>query len=118
MDRMTRLHNYNGACTAFAKGESAMYTIGSYAIPQIQTVNPDMEIDSFVMPASNNTEENQLNSGIDLQFCVMKDCKNKEAAYEVLDFLLKDENVQAYLDDQKAVLVKKEILNCHQPLME
>ena len=23
-----------------------MYTIGSYAIPQIQTVNPDMDIDS------------------------------------------------------------------------
>ncbi len=100
-------YDYNGACTAFAKGESAMYTIGSYAIPQIQTVNPDMEIDSFVMPASNNTEENQLNSGIDLQFCVMKDCKNKEAAYEVLDFLLKDENVQAYLDDQKAVPCKE-----------
>ena len=93
-------YDYNGACTAFAKGESAMYTIGSYAIPQIQTVNPDMEIDSFVMPASNNTEENQLNSGIDLQFCVMQDCKNKEAAYEVLDFLLEDENVQAYLDAQ------------------
>lgn len=59
-----------------------------------------------------------MNSGIDLQFCVMKDCKNKEAAYEVLDFLLNDENVQAYLDDQKAVLVKKEILNWHQHLME
>ena len=84
-----------------------MYTIGSYAIPQIQTVNPDMEIDSFVMPASNNKEENKLNSGIDLQFCVMKDCKNKEAAYEVLDFLLKDENVQAYLDEQKAVPCKE-----------
>ncbi len=97
-----------GACTAFAKGESAMYTIGSYAIPQIQTVNPDMEIDSFVMPASNNKkEENKLNSGIDLQFCVMQDCKNKEAAYEVLDFLLEDENVQAYLDAQKAVPCKE-----------
>ena len=100
-------YDYNGACTAFAKGESAMYTIGSYAIPQIQTVNPDMEIDSFVMPASNNKEENTLNSGIDLQFCVMQDCKNKEAAYEVLDFLLNDENVQAYLDDQKAVPCKE-----------
>ena len=108
MDRMTRLHMITtGHVTAFAKGESAMYTIGSYAIPQIQTVNPDMEIDSFVMPASNNKEDNKLNSGIDLQFCVMQDCKNKEAAYEVLDFLLEDENVQAYLDAQKAVACKE-----------
>ena len=32
-------YGYNDACTAFANGESAMYTIGSYAIPQIKSVN-------------------------------------------------------------------------------
>ena len=93
--------------TAFAKGEAAMYPIGSYAIPQIQSVNPDMDIDSFVTPASNDPSENKLNSGVDLQFCVMDDCENKEAAYEVLDFLLEDENIQTYLDDQKAVPCKE-----------
>lgn len=84
-----------------------MYPIGSYAVPQIQTVNPDMDIDSFVMPANDKEEDNVLNSGIDLQFCVMADCENKEAAYEVLDFLLKDESVQAYLDAQNAVPCKE-----------
>lgn len=100
-------YDYNGACTAFANGESAMYTIGSYAVPQIQTVNPEMDIDSFVMPVNNNEADNKLNSGIDLQFCVMEDCENKEAAYEVLDFLLEDENVQAYLDAQNSVPCKE-----------
>lgn len=99
-------YGYNDACTAFANGESAMYTIGSYAVPQIQSVNPDMDIDSFVMPGSNETDGNTLNSGVDLQFCVTKDCPNKEAAYQVIDFLLEDENVQMYLDDQKAVPCK------------
>lgn len=33
--------SYNDACTAFARGEAAMYPIGSYAIPQILSVNPD-----------------------------------------------------------------------------
>ena len=75
--------------------------------PQIHTVNPDMDIDSFVMPANNDASENKLNSGVDLQFSVMKDCENKEAAYEVLNFLLKDENVQSYLDEQKAVPCKE-----------
>lgn len=84
-----------------------MYPIGSYAIPQIQSVNPDMDIDSFVTPASNDPSENKLNSGVDLQFCVMDNCENKEAAYEVLDFLLEDENIQTYLDDQKAVPCKE-----------
>lgn len=101
-------YGYNDACTAFARGESAMYTIGSYAVPQIKSVNPEMNIDSFVMPGSNNKEDNVLNSGVDLQFCVTSECKNKEAAYEVLDFLLEHDNVQAYLDDQNAVPCKDE----------
>ena len=84
-----------------------MYPIGSYAVPQIQSVNPDMEIDSFVFPGSDKKEENTLNSGIDLQFCVTKEGKNKEAAYEVLDFLLEDENVQDYLNEQNSVPCKE-----------
>ena len=84
-----------------------MYPIGTYAVPQIQSVNPDMEIDSFVFPGSDKKEENTLNSGIDLQFCVTKECKNKEAAYEVLDFLLEDENVQDYLNEQNSVPCKE-----------
>ncbi|MCC8168119.1 MAG: ABC transporter substrate-binding protein [Clostridiales bacterium] len=94
-------YGYNDACTAFANGESAMYTIGSYAIPQILSVNPDMEIGCFVMPASNEEDENVLNSGVDLMFCVTEACENKEAAYEVLDFLL--DNVQTYTDSQMAI---------------
>ena len=84
-----------------------MYTIGSYAVPQIKSVNPDMNIDSFVFPAGDTKEQNTLNSGIDLQFCVTAACENKEAAYEVLDFLLADENLQQYIDDQNAVPCKQ-----------
>jgi len=100
-------YGYNDACTAFARGESAMYPIGSYATPQILSVNPEMNIDSFVMPASEEAEGRTLNSGIDLGFCVMAECENKEAAYEVLDFLYADENLQKYIDDQNAVPCKR-----------
>lgn len=101
-------YNYNDACIAFANGDAAMYTIGSYAVPQIKSVNPDINIDSFVMPANDDASKNILNSGVDLQFCLTKECKDKEAAYEVLDFLLEHDNVQAYLDDQNAVPCKDE----------
>ena len=100
-------YSYNDACTAFARGEAVMYPIGSYAVPQIQSVNPDINIDSFVMPASEDASVNKLNSGNDLQFSVLAESKHKEAAYEVLDFLLEDENVQMYLDDQNAVPCKE-----------
>ena len=100
-------YGYNDACTAFARGESAMYPIGSYAAPQILSVNPDLNLDSFVMPANDSADGNTLNSGIDLQFCVMEGCENKEAVYEVLDFLYEDENIQKYIDAQTAIPCKK-----------
>lgn len=99
-------YGYNDACTAFANGESAMFAIGSYAVPQIKSVNPDMDIDSFVTPGSDSADGNTLNSGVDLMFAVTEDCENKEAAYEVIRFLMEDENIQAYLDDQNAVPCK------------
>ena len=100
-------YSYNDACTAFARGESAMYPIGSYAVPQILSVNPDMNIDSFTFPANENESDNVLNSGVDLQFSVMKECENKEAAYEVLRFFYDDETIQIYMDNQNAVPCKQ-----------
>lgn len=99
-------YGYNDACTAFANGESAMYPIGSYAVPQILSVNPEMNMDSFVTPGNDDASKNTLNSGVDLMFAVTAECENKEAAYEVLDFLMEDANIQAYIDDQNAVPCK------------
>ena len=100
-------YSYNDACTAFARGESAMVPVCSYAVRQIQSVNPDINIDSFTFPANENAEDNVLNSGVDLLFAVMKESKNKEAVYKVLDFMFQDDTIQIYLDNQSAVPCKE-----------
>lgn len=100
-------YSYNDACTAFARGQSAMYTIGSYAISQIKSVNPDMNIGTFTFPANEKEADNVLNSGIDVQFCVMKSCENKEAAYEVLRFLYRDDTIRTYLSKQGGIACKQ-----------
>ena len=101
-------YSYNDACTAFARGQAAMYTIGSYAIPQIKSVNPDMNINSFTFPANESKKDNVLNSGIDLNFSVMKESsEKKDAIYEVLSFLYEDETIQIYLDDQGGITCKE-----------
>ncbi len=100
-------YSYNDACTAFARGESAMFAIGSYAVPQIQSVNPDINIDSFTFPANEDANDNVLNSGVDLLLAVMNTCKNKEAAYKVLDFMYQDDTIQIYLDNQNAIPCKE-----------
>ena len=104
-------YGYNDSCTAFAREQCAMYPIGSFAMAQIKTVNPDLQIGSFVMPASETADENILNSGIDLQFSIMKDAvktpEEKEACYRVLDFLQQNDSIQSYITDQTAVPCKE-----------
>lgn len=100
-------YGYNDAAAAFARGQSAMWAIGSYAIPQIKSVNPEINIGSFVMPGGDDAAQNSLNSGIDLQFSILKDAENKEEAKEVLEFLNSDEIVALYLASQGGIPAKK-----------
>ena len=102
-------YGYNDACTAFANGESAMYTIGSYAVPQILSVNPEMNIDSFVMPASDDPDGNTLNSGIDLGFSVTAACENKEAAFEWVSYLATGEGQKMWCEGTGNVPVSKSL---------
>lgn len=93
---------YNDGNTMFAKVEAAMYLQGSYAIAPILTVNPDLNLGMFVLPASNNEEENKLVSGIDVYFAIPKDSKNKEESIRFINFLLEEENAKTYIDEQSA----------------
>ena len=96
-------YSYNDACTAFARGQSAMYPCGSFAVPQILSVNPDMNIGMFAMPSADNPDDRIVVSGVDLQWCVAETCEHKDAVYEVIAFLNEQENVQTYIDDQRAI---------------
>ena len=93
---------YNDGNTAFAQGETAMYLQGSYAIAPILTVNPNLNLGMFPLPASNNEEENKLVSGVDVYFAIPKDSKNKEESIRFINFLLREENAKTYIDEQCA----------------
>lgn len=96
-------YSYNDACTAFARGQAAMYPCGSFAVPQILSVNPDMNIGMFAMPSADDPDDRIVVSGVDLQWCVAETCEHKDAVYEVLSFLNEQQNVQTYIDDQRAL---------------
>lgn len=93
---------YNDGNTAFAQGKSAMYLQGSYALPAILSVNQDVNLGMFPLPATNNIEENRLVSGVDVYFAIPKDSKNKEDAIKFINFMLRKENAQKYIDEQRA----------------
>jgi raffinose/stachyose/melibiose transport system substrate-binding protein len=93
--------DYNQGNAAFANGQSVMYMQGVWAISQIQTANPDIEIGAFALPATNNAEENRLVSGVDTLLTISSQAKYPEEAMKFVSFLLEEENIQFYIDEQK-----------------
>ena len=97
-------YSYEDACTAFARGQSAMFPCGSFAVPQILSANPEMNIGLFAMPASDNPDDRIIVSGVDLCWnMTVANEHHREQIYEVIDFLNEPENLQTYCDDQKAI---------------
>ena len=97
-------YSYEDACTAFARGQSAMFPCGSFAVPQILGANPEMNIGLFAMPASDDPDDRIVVSGVDLCWnMTVANEDHREQIYEVIDFLNKPENLQTYIDDQKAI---------------
>lgn len=93
---------YNDGNTAFAKGESAMYLQGVWAIPEIVKANPSIELGVFPFPATNDPAQNKVISGVDTLLTISKSSKHKEEAKKFVEFLLQPENVTAYITEQKA----------------
>ena len=97
-------YSYEDACTAFARGQSAMFPCGSFAVPQILGANPDMNIGLFAMPASDDPDDRIVVSGVDLCWnMTTANEDHRELVYEVIDVLNQPENLQTYIDDQKAI---------------
>lgn len=97
-------YSYEDACTAFARGQSAMFPCGSFAVPQILSANPEMNIGLFAMPASDNPDDRIIVSGVDLCWNMLAAKEeHRDQVYEVIDFLNEPENLQTYCDDQKAI---------------
>lgn len=92
--------SYADGNRAFARGESAMYIQGTWAIPEIRKANPDMEMGFFPIPTGNDPEQNKLVSGVDTLLAISKDTKYKEEAKEFIAFLLEPENSKQYIDEQ------------------
>lgn len=93
---------YDDGNKAFANGEGAMIINGNWAINQYLNANPDVKVNMFALPASNDASKNYVTSGVDVLLGVCKDSADEEMAKEFVAFMLEAENAQMYIDDQFA----------------
>ncbi|MFZ4896599.1 ABC transporter substrate-binding protein [Plantibacter sp. Mn2098] len=88
--------DYNAGNAAFAKGESAMYLQGSYAIPAIRVTDPDAPIATFPYPVTNDPDKRIVVSGVDVGISIGRDTKHPAEAKRFLDYLMSPDVVNAY----------------------
>ncbi|NGP45564.1 carbohydrate ABC transporter substrate-binding protein [Bacillaceae bacterium SIJ1] len=95
-------YGYNDGNNAFANGESLFYLQGNWAIPEIKKVNPDVELGTFALPVTNDAEQNELVSGVDVMLTTLKDSEHPEEARKFIEFMLEEKSAQTYIEEQYA----------------
>ena len=101
---------YNDGNTAFANGKSAMYLQGIWAIPEIKKANPAIDLGVFPYPVTNTPGESKLVSGVDLMLSAGASSKHPEEAQKFIDFLLQEENLKIYIEEQNSFPALKGVL--------
>ncbi|MGC6767898.1 extracellular solute-binding protein [Enterococcus sp. LJL51] len=88
---------YDDAVAAFATGEALIFPNGIWALPAIQSQEPDFEVGMFAYPGKEAGEE--LTAGAaDLAVSISKTTKNKEAAEKFVSYLASEKAMQKYYD--------------------
>jgi raffinose/stachyose/melibiose transport system substrate-binding protein len=93
---------YDDGNKAFANGEAAMMINGNWAISEFKKTNPDVKVNMFALPGTNDTNKNYVTSGVDVLLSVSNQSKNVDIAKDFIAFMVKQENAQKYIDDQFA----------------
>ncbi|GII04170.1 ABC transporter substrate-binding protein [Planobispora takensis] len=100
-DRFSR--DYDDGNQAFAQGKAAMYLQGSFAIPAIDQFEPDFEIGTFALPATDDASATRLVSGVDVALTMPREPEHPKEAMAFIDYLMRPEVTRAYADEQRAV---------------
>lgn len=93
---------YDDGNKAFANGRGVMMINGNWAINQFHNANQDFRVDMFAFPAASDESKNYVTSGVDVLLAISTSSENKEVAEAFVEFMLKPENAQRYIDDQFA----------------
>jgi raffinose/stachyose/melibiose transport system substrate-binding protein len=79
-----------------------MYLQGIWAIPEIKKANPEIDLGVFPYPLTNTPGESNVVSGIDLLLSIGASSKHPEESQKFIDFLLEEENLTMYIQEQNA----------------
>ncbi|MBM7503838.1 ABC transporter substrate-binding protein [Agromyces aurantiacus] len=87
---------YGDGNVAFANGEAAMYMQGPWAFGEIAKTNPDLELATFPLPATNDPDDLKVRVNLDLALWVPEASTKKAAAREFVSYLMQKDVMDQY----------------------
>lgn len=87
---------YTDGNAAFAKGESAMYMQGPWALSELTTINPALNVGTFALPASEDPAQTQAQVTLDMTFSIARSTPRMDAAKRFVSYLMDPSVVNAY----------------------
>ncbi|KAA8818596.1 ABC transporter substrate-binding protein [Bifidobacterium vespertilionis] len=99
---------YQQGTQNFANGKAAIIPLGTYAIPQILLVNPNIELGFAQMPASDDESAQILTAGNDVMLTMGANTKHPVEARKLIEFLMQEKQLNAYADAQSAITPLKD----------
>jgi raffinose/stachyose/melibiose transport system substrate-binding protein len=102
---------YNDGTAAFARGESAMLLLGSYAVPQVRANKPKFTVGSMALPATDDPAKTNLVSGVDVVLTASRHGAHPKESEELIDYLMQRKVMADYCKAQVAIPTLKGLVN-------
>ncbi len=97
------------AQTIFANGQGAMYMLGSWELPTLLGLNPDLKLGMFPMPVTENEDELYATSMMEYGISIYTDTESPEAADAYLEFLTKPEIYTIFINANAGMSTMKDV---------
>lgn len=102
------VRSYADGNLAFGRGKAAMYLQGPWALSQIALIDENLRIGTFALPVSENPDERQARVNVDLGLYIPESSRHPDEARELVEFLMRPENIDAYNADNLAYSTTKD----------
>lgn len=99
----TTAGDYATAVNTFASGQAAMIQQGNWIQPDLDKVNPDLNVGFLPMPVS-ETPDDKINAGVPNYLVVHNGSKVKDQAKTFLNWLVSSDTGRRYLTDEMKAL--------------
>lgn len=91
---------YQQATQDFANGKAAILPLGTYVVPQVRSINPDIDLTFGQLPATDNPDEQVLTAGDDTVLTISATTKHPKESREFVDFLMDKDRMKEYAESQ------------------